>query len=145
MSVSAILAAIETEVSDYLGSDYKRINFSYELEKNSSREDKAFGIRVENGTQVTGTTKNVTMDTRFEVFIQERFVSRSNDKDMRAAIDSIHDKIFGSYTRLVNTKIGIPNIVLVVQALDFDAPEIDETMVRVTYKVTVKYRNATIA
>jgi hypothetical protein len=146
MSVSTILSSLETETSDYLGATWKRINYTYEPEKNSSREDKRFGIGVANGTQVTGTFKAITMDTEFFITLQERFVNRSNDSDMRGTIDNLHDNVLGLYTRLINTKIGQPSIVLVVQDLSFEEPEIlEENTVRVTFRFIVKYRNATVA
>ena len=142
---TTILNAIETRVQAVLSADYNRLRYSYEVEKNDARTaEKAFGVGAGSATTTEGTNRAITLDQEFFVIITDKFNTRNKDNSERDALKNVYDQLEVVYRDLFQSKIGIPNSVLVVNELSLDEPvKIGDNVISVRMNFNVKHRKAT--
>lgn len=140
-----ILDAIDTRINTVLSGAWKRLNYSYELEKNDFRTiNRAFGAGVGAGSTVEGTTNAVTMDQTFFVVLSTNFTNRKDDQGERNAIDEINDNLELLWRDFFTSKLGLNTLVLTVSAFDIDEPErFADNVVAIRASFTVKHRKST--
>jgi hypothetical protein len=138
-----ILNAIDSRMAVLLP-NHKRLDYSYELEKNSTRSDDSWGAGAGSSDWTTGVTKSVTLDSNFFVVIGNKFTNRSNDNGEIAALKEVYDNIETVFLDFASSKLGISSTVLVVESLTLDEPEkIGKNIISVKANFVVKHRKAT--
>ena len=124
--------------------NHKRLDYSYELEKNSSRSDDSWGAGAGSADWATGVTRAVTLDSNFFVVIGNKFTNRSNDNSEITALKEVYDNIETVFLDFASSKLGIPSTVLVVESLTLDEPEkIGKNIISVKANFIVKHRKQT--
>lgn len=141
---SLILDAIEARIAT-LATGRTKLKYSYDLEKNDSRnESNAYGYGAASGESIGGTLKSVTMNQGFFVILTENFQNRSSDDKEVLALKAIYDDIEIIYQDFMVSKLGIPSTVLVVEGLSLDDPEkISDNSLSVKANFTIKHRKVT--
>jgi hypothetical protein len=140
-----ILEGIETRIGKVLTTAWKRLNYSYELEKNDFRTIKrSFGIGAGSGSTVDGTVNAVTMDQEFFVVLATNHGNRKDDSSEREALNEIYDNLESLYRDFFISKLDTNNLVLTVSAFDLDEPERPaDNVISVRASFTVKHRKST--
>lgn len=144
-NISSILTSLASQTATLLGSDWKELDYVYDLEMNEFRSsDKRYGVGALSGSSVSGTTKSVTVDFSFFVVLTRTYVNRSDDGNERAVLSDIYDKIDTLNEAIFQRKLNNANVLLVSE-LSFDSPEkIDTGTISVKVNFVVKYRDQTI-
>lgn len=143
-ATTEILNSLETKTAALLPS-YKRLKYSYDLERNDSRgANSAYGIGASDGVSVTGTNRTITMDQSFFVVLSKKFGSRADDSGERVALKDIYDDLDTLYRDFFQTKLSLNNTVYLVSELSLDSPEkIGEDVISVRMNFIVKFRKST--
>lgn len=145
--VRDIKESIETVIQSTLGVNYKKLAYVNDVEKNNyNTNSDRFGVRVLSGTEVPGVTKNVHITQAFEIVFSKAYRESSlNDTEQsEKALDNFNN-ILTVYKELVNTKCGIPSLVLNVTNLVISEPEylvdskvaIQRTILTITYRFSL--------
>jgi len=123
-----------------------KLDYTYDLEKNSKRgEANSYGLGVGSGGESLGTNKSLTLDQEFFVVLTQIYTPRSDDAAEKLALTSLYDDLEVITRDFANTKIGAPEIVLVVAQTDIEAPEkITDTTLALRANFNIKHR-ATIS
>jgi len=145
MSVSSILTSLEAQVSATLGSEYKELEYIYDLESNNSKNiEKRYGVGVDTGDSVSGTNRAITLDFNFFVVLTRSYVNKSSDESERIIISDLHDKIESIDVNVFQKKLNNANVLL-VSSISHDAPEkLDKGGVALRVNFVVKFRKQTI-
>ena len=140
-----ILNAIDTRIEAVLGSEWNRMKYSYELEKNDYRTVKtSYGSGVLAGSTSEGTTNAVTMDQSFFVVLATNYTNVKSDSSERTAINTINDNLELLYRDVFTGKMGTVGLILTVSAFDLDEPERPaDNVIAIRATFTVKHRKAT--
>lgn len=120
-----IKEAMETEIQTELGISYKPLAYVENVQKNSLRtSSERFGVRVLFGSQVPGVTRYYTITQSFEVVLSKGYIESALDdsEQVTKAFDN-RENLLAIYKRLVNTKCGIPSLVMNVFNLNIAEPE----------------------
>ena len=139
-----ILNAIESRITALsLGRD--KLKYSYDLEKNSTKDEKnSYGFGAAEASTTAGTLKSITLNQTFFVVLTETFVNRRGDAKEDVAIKSIYDDLEVIYADFVISKLGIPATILLVSELGLDAPEkISDNTISVKANFTIMHRQPT--
>jgi len=144
MSVSSILTSLEAQVAATLGSDYKELEYIYDLEANNSKSiDKRYGVGVDAGDTVPGTNKAITFDFNFFVILTRSYVNKSSDESERVVISDLHDQLEAIDVNVFQKKLNNANVLL-VSSISHDAPEkIEKGGVALRVNFVVKFRKQT--
>lgn len=142
---SEILEALETRLKAVLNNSWKRLSYSYELEKNSFRDSKyGYAVQVLGGSTVEGTTIAATIDQEFAIILTARYENKSSDKEEREAIKFIYDNLETAYLDIYTSKIGLTSNelrVLNVNELSVEEVErISDNVIGVRASFTIKHR-----
>ena len=139
-----ILNAIQTRITA-LGLSRTKLDYSYDLEKNSKRSEKsAYGFGAGSAEWEQGTHRTVTLNQSFFVVLTENYVNRSDDSKEDTAIKAIYDDIETIFLDFASSKLGIAATVLVVESLSLDEPiKISENTISVKANFIVKHRKTT--
>jgi len=142
---SQILDGIDARIDNVLSSAWKRLSYSYELEKNDFRAARrGFGVGSDSGSTVEGTTNAVTMDQTFFVVLTASYSNRKSDSSEREALNEIYDNLELLYRDFFISKLNTNNLVLTVSAFNLDAPERPaDNVISVQANFTVKHRKST--
>ena len=143
--VKSINDALETQLLATLGSPWTELDYLFDLERNSFRQNtKRFGARPLSGSSLGGVTRQYTIDHVFEIVLTTDYVNKQSDAAQKAAMLSLFDKMSDILVVILKNKIGIPNIVLNIEPFSHLEPEfLDEHNVVVQRtQVTVRYREA---
>ncbi len=137
--------SVESEVATELGEGFSKLSYLEDIEKNSFRtQNNRYGVRALTATESEGVTKSVRLTQSFEVVLTKGyFQSTINDsKQIEKSLDS-RENLLDIYKRLVNTKAGLPSVVLNVTNLTVNEPEYleDEKVVvqRATMDITYRF------
>ena len=138
-----ILNAIDTKVAELLPS-YTRLAYSYDLEKNQSRNsDNSFAIGVGSAESTEGVLKSVTLNQNFFVVLSATTHNRSSDAKEIEALKTIYDDIETIYKDFVLSRMDLPNIVMVVDSLSLDEPEkIAQNVISVKANFNIMHRKS---
>ena len=124
--VSEIKAAIESKVSEVTG--FTQAPFRYDFAKNNKNKAKdIYAVRIGESNTVSGTNQTITQDRTFEVYLSTRFGQNgSSDIQIDEAIIALIDKHELISVQLFRRELQITSArLLVVDAIDISAPEID--------------------
>jgi len=130
-------------IEPILGADWKAIQYLEELEKNNALcQDKSYGIRALEATEVEGVTKFVTLDQTFElVLVRSKLTKSTGDSDLLELSYDNRNAVLCAYKDLARTRIGGANVLL-VNSLTISEPEFieDGKVVVQRAQFNVKYR-----
>jgi len=142
--VGAIIAGMKSTISTTLGSTYSELRYIYDMEKNDSRTSKlSFGVKPLAADPAESLLRSFTLDQGFEILLADTVPRTHDDVQREEALVVIYDKADDIFKAMVNTKIGIPGIVLNINGPSLSEPEIFEsnTIILVRMGVIVKYRS----
>lgn len=145
MSISSILTDLESQVSTTLGAGWSELNYVYDLEQNTARNnEKRYGVGSLSGSSVPGTNKAVTVDFQFFVVLTRYIINDNSDEKERTALSEIYDKFEDINKNVFQKKLSNSNILL-VSDLSYDVPEkVGDNTLAVRVNFTIKYRNQTV-
>ena len=141
--VEQINTALKTQVTTVLGPTYKELQYIFDVGKNSERGlTSAYGVRPLSASNAVGVTRYYTLDQSFEVILTGIAARTVNDTDKFNLIFTLYDKVDQILNQCFLTKLGLPNIVLLV-----DSPSINEIeffdenqFIVLRFSLNVKYR-----
>lgn len=123
--VRTIKEGIESVAQNYLGPDYKLLPYLQDVTKNNyNTNSNRFGARALAGGEVPGVTKNVHLTQTFEVVLTKAYKESAlaDTEQSEKALDNFNN-LLSIYKDMVNTKCGVPLIVLNVFNLQMAEPE----------------------
>lgn len=123
--VRDIKNSIEASIQTTLGVTYKKLAYVEDVEKNSFRtNNERFGVRALFSGEVESVTKNPTFLHSFEIVISKAYLESNLDDEeqVEKALDNFENMLC-IYKELVNSRAGVPSIVLNVTNLQMAEPE----------------------
>lgn len=122
-----------------------KLDYTYDLEKNGKRaEANSYGLGIGAGDESLGTMKSLTLDQEFFVTLTQTYTPRSDDSSEKSALISIYDDLEFITRDFAQSKVGAPEIVLVVSQTSIEAPEkIADTTLSVRANFNIKHRATT--
>ena len=138
-----ILNAIDTKGAALLPS-YTRLAYSYDLEKNHSRNsDASYAVGVGSAESAEGVLKSVTLNQNFFVVLSATTHNRRYDAKEIEALKTIYDDIETIYKEFVLSRMGLLSIVMVVDSLSLDEPEkIAQNVISVKANFNIMHRKS---
>jgi hypothetical protein len=146
-SIRDIKEGMESTIQAYLGPTYKKLSYVNDVEKNNyfANSDR-YGVRALSGGEVPGVTKNVHLTQSFEIVLSKSYRESSLDdtEQSERALDNFNN-LLSIYKDLVNSKCGVPLIVLNVTNIQMSEPEylveskvaIQRATIDVTYRFSL--------
>lgn len=137
--VRDIRDSLENILATELGSDYKKLAYVFEIEKNNWKQGaNGYGVKPGFKQELPGVTKYATYNQTFEIIITKRYQSQSisDSKTMEDFLD-MDEQIMAIYREILNTQAGLPGVVLNATNLTTDVPEILEEDNVVVIRATV--------
>lgn len=138
--------AMDVEIQAELGSEYKPFAYLENIQENSFRtSSERYGVRALGSGQVPGVTKYFTMTQAFEIVLSKSYTqSAISDSEQVSKSYDNRENLLAIYKRLVNTKCGVPSLVMNVTELLVSEPEylledkvaVQRATINVTYRVT---------
>lgn len=143
--VQDIVTNVNSIAATVLGASYHQLRFIFSVEKNDIRAgEKAYGCRPLAAIPAESVTRHYTLDHDFELILTDT-IGRSDDDTQRSdALNTMYDKADEIFKELVNTKVGLPLVVLLLTSPSLAEPEIlnDQKLVVLRMNFTVRYRSA---
>lgn len=143
--VRTIKEGIESTAQAYLTVDYKSLPYVQDVAKNNyNTNSNRFGVRALAGGEVPGVTKNIHLTQTFEVVLTKAYKESalSDTEQSEKSLDNFNNML-SIYKNMVNTKCGVPLIVLNVTNLQMSEPEyLTESKVavqRATIDITYRF------
>ena len=144
--VSNIVNAIKTRTQAVLGITYSEMAYAIEHEKNTYKGNvKRFSVLANNFNQddVAGVLGNVTYNQNFKIKLSDSYASiPGGDSNKAVSGNNLIEKTQAIFKDLVNTKCGVPNIVITVSELSVDDLEYIEAsnVILAEMIFNIKYR-----
>jgi len=142
--VQQIIEAIESEVSTTLGASYSKLNYIYDIEKNSFKGNpNKFGVLPLESSTVSGVVRASTIDQTFQIVLTDEYRNTAmNDLSLQEAVKNLYDKLNDIEKQLYKSKLGLPSVVLLMNLEAVEAPEVIEEhkVVSLRGNFLVKYR-----
>jgi hypothetical protein len=143
--VEQIISGVKTVAADQLGATYQEIPFVFEVEKNNVRTARlGYGVRPLEANFTTSVNKTYALDHRFELVLSDTIARTDSNVQHLAAINTMYDKADEIFKDLVQTKVGLPTLVLNVFDPSLSEPELldENKIVILRMQFTVKYRSS---
>ena len=143
--ITTILTGIKTIVASELGSTYSELPFAYDVSANSGvRDRKGYAVILLDASESSSTTRMATIDQQFQVILHEFFLSsQSGDSNKNSVIVSLYEKMLNIYASLISNKAGASSVVMIVDGVSIDTPEVmddkDFITLRMTFNVKHRY------
>lgn len=144
-SAATIYTALLSQISTTLGATWSQLDYAYNLEKNSLRDQsKAYGVVIGSNNTVTGTTQAVTYDQSFGVILGMKYTNRKSESSQVSAISTLLQAKESLDIQIFQKKLNTSGV-LVVQEIGMDEPIVDnDNIVYLRFNYIVKFRNQTI-
>lgn len=143
--VQSIVTAMKASVSTVVGAGWDELPFVQDLSKNNKRTSKfAYGVRPLEANPAEGNIlRSIFLDHKFEIILTDSIASRGNDLEIMSSLEELYDQADEIFKVLVNSKISLPDLVIVVSEPSMLAPEIIENakIVALRLQLKVKYRS----
>jgi len=144
--VEQIKDAMELRIVAVLPSTFSELKYKLKVEDNHFEENsKKFGVRPLEANSVPGVTQSITLDQEFEIILTDNYINLDiSDEEQRIKTFNLYDRLDTIYTDLINTKAGIPLIVLNIPSLTISQPEYleDDNVVALRAQILIKYRRS---
>ena len=142
--VKNIVSAIETRIAAVIGTTHKKMDYVYDITKNSlNRDYNRYGVIPMGLTNDTGVTRAMTVDQDFEIIFINRFVNKQGDDvKQRDAVNDLFKQFYLVINDLYATKLGIPETVMTVNRVTINDPEFtdEDNTANIRIRINVKYR-----
>jgi len=142
--INDLLAGIKTRVSTVLGSEFSELPFLIDVSQNNFNQNhNRYGVIPQASFETDSVTKYVTMEQVFQVVLTKAFIDDGiSDADKQAKRTELQDLFLDIYKDLINTKAGVPSIVMNITDLNVeDAEYLDEEKVVVMKaSINILYR-----
>jgi len=142
--VTDLLASIKSTVGTTLGVEYSEIPYVTDVSKNNFNSNhNRYGVQSLASNETDSVTKFVTMLQSFEVVLTKAYVDDGiSDSDKQSKTVDAQDLVYDIYRDLVNTKAGLPAIVINITDLEMSNPEYldEEKVVVIRASFNVLYR-----
>jgi len=147
--LATIIEQINTAISDRvvatIGPTYIELAYIFDVTKNNFfGNNKRFGVRPLTADSVDTITNTYTADQPFEIILTHGFINQSNDKDQRAKVFLLTDRIDVLLKDIIKSKAGLNNIILKINEFSILEPEFleEDKVVILRLQLTVQYRQA---
>lgn len=123
--IRSIKEGMEGIIQSYLGMTYKPLAYVQDVAKNNyNTNSERYGVRPLLGGEVPGVTRTVQLTQTFEMVLSKSYRESSLDdtEQSEKALDNFNNML-SIYKDLVNSKCGVPAIVLNVFNLQWSDPE----------------------
>lgn len=143
---SSIFDGIKTIVAANAGATFQELAYVINVEKNDLRRIKnGYGVRYLEANPSDGVTRHYTLDQRFEIILTTSNPRKNDDSGLLSSTSTLYDLIDDIFKDLVNSKVGLPSLVLLVYQPTISEPEYlnDNDFIVLRHQVTVKYRSST--
>lgn len=142
--INDLLESIKTRVSTVLGPDFRELPFVIDVSQNNFKQNhNRYGVVPAASFETDSVTKFVTMTHSFDMVLTKAYIDDGiGDSDKRAKRTQLQDLYLDIYKDLVNTKAGIPSIVMNITDLSIDDAVYleDEKIVVMNASFNVLYR-----
>lgn len=140
---SQIRDAIDDEILKVLP-DFKPLAYLLDIEKNDFRRNKKrYGTLINESEQTNEIVGRQVIDQDYTITLTDGYVNKNgNDKAARAKIGELREKINLVYKRLVATKAGLVDSVILVTDLETDVPQVndEDNVIAMNMTFTVKVK-----
>lgn len=146
--MSTVVGDIRTAIDGIVATEttWSKLRFIEDVSKNDERNlDQAYGVRPLDAPEGSTITKVYTLDHNFEVILSRTAPREQDDDDLIAAKDDLFEQAHKVLKATIDTKLGLPAVVIVVQAPSISEPEILDGLSAIVLRVgfSVKYRQPT--
>lgn len=143
-NVDNIISSMETQIGTTLGASYSKLNFVYDIEKNTFKTNpNRYGVVTLEAVNNPSIIKASTLDHVFQVVLTDNYVnSPANDLALQEAINNLYDKLNEVEVQFYQSKLGLPSLVMYSELSVINEPEIIEEhkIVALRGDFLVKYR-----
>lgn len=144
-NVYQINQAIKAIMINQLGPDYHELTHAFQIERNNGREARlAYAVRPLNASENEDTNayRNYTLDHDFELILTDTLTRESDSNEAMLVIETMFDHFDEMYRVMVNTKIGLQNLILIVRKCEITEPEFlsNGKIIVLRMKINIKYR-----
>lgn len=143
--VEQIITGVKAVAVAQLGSTYREIPFVYEVEKNNVRTAHlGYGLRPLAADFTTSVNRSYALDHRFELILTNSVARTDSNAQHLTALNTMYDQADEIFKDLVQTKVGLPTLVLNVFDPSLSEPELldENKIVILRMQFTVKYRSS---
>lgn len=142
--VRTIYDAMRTEIVSTLGSTWTELRFLFDVEQNDrNTANQGFGLIPGAASNSPTVIKTYTLDQEFEVILTRTNVREIDDADkVNALLDDLYNQTSELAKALLDTNIGLPGIVFMVNNHNISAPEFTANYVILRSQYTVKWRES---
>lgn len=144
--VTQLLTATKAQVSAALGSAFIELPFGIDPQLNSKiMSNNRYSVVPGDATETTGVNRFYTMDHNFIINLTNGYVQmKGTDAGKQTASNDLMNKAHDVYTKLFQTRCGLPSSVMNVKNLSIAAPVYfeEEDAVLITFTLTITYRQA---
>lgn len=142
-----LVTSLEALVQNVAGASYKKLAYLENIEKNNYRTNKErYGVRALVSSEVPGVTKFVTYTQPFEIVLSKGYYQSNVDdsEQIQSGLDN-RALILDIYKEAVNTKAGLPSVVMNITDLIIELPEyieeekvaVQRATMNITYRLTL--------
>ncbi len=122
-TVSSIVDQAEAIALSVLGSTWKKLRWTYDLEKNEGRvASSGYGIRPGAAEPVSGIIHNETLLQEFTLILSGDLTRVDSDDETQAVLDTLYDKADLVFKQFVLLKLNLSGTVLKVDERALEAP-----------------------
>jgi len=143
--VEQIKDALITEITTAVGAGWSELDYVHNVELNNFRnQTKRFGVRPLGGIQVSGVTREYTIDQDFEVILTHDYVNIDGDANQVTQSLLLFDKMDDILVRVILNKVGLPTVIMNITGFTLDEPEFIESanLVVQRTRIIIRYRQS---
>lgn len=144
MTVKQITDGINSKINGLFSPSYKQLSYIQNVEANNFIVSKnGYGARPLSLVEFSGAVKTLSYRHTFEIVFTKGYLhSNINDNELNQCIFDLYSNTFDTFAELERTKIGLPAIVLNVDNLLIQEPQIldEDKVVVLRANVDVLYR-----
>lgn len=142
--VAQIIDGMEGEIVTKLGVSYSKLNYVYDISKNTFKGNaNRYGVVPLDATNNPTIIKASTLDHIFQVVLTDEYRnSPTGDLNLQETIEGLYDKMNDLEEQFYQSKIGVPSIVIYMELSSIEEPEIleDHKIAALRGNFLVKYR-----
>lgn len=127
-AIEQIRDGMNTHISTVLGTDYKKLEYIREIEKNSTNtKAKGYGALVGPGEPAEeGVNRSYTFEQVFTVVLCEGVERKKNERDQETAALTLATAMDAIYKQFQQYRLGLPSLVIQIKTPSLDEREITE-------------------
>ena len=141
-TVTSLVSGIETTAESFLGSTFSKIPYGIDVDLNRNRgSDKTFAVLPIGASQDQSYGRLIVDQGISFKLIDSYLPGKLNDHTIQDKTNSLFDKIYALYEKIVTEKCGQPSLVMNTFGLDISEPEyLAEEVVIIEFSFIVKHK-----